>query len=63
MAKIIEKHIALSFYAFLNNNNLLHQTHSGFSYNHFCQTALTLITEEWLEAMNNGPRTIDCAMH
>ena len=57
VSEIIEKHIALSFYAFLNNNNLLHQRQSGFCYNHSCQTALTLMTEEWLEAMNNGELT------
>ena len=57
VSKIIEKHIALSFHAFLNNNNLLHQRQSGFRYNHSCQTALTLMTEEWLEAMNNGELT------
>ena len=55
--KIIEKHIALSFYAFLNDNNLLHQGQSGFRYNHSCQTALTVMTQEWLETMNNGELT------
>ena len=40
-----------------NNNNLLHQRQSGFRYNHSCQTALTLITEEWLEAINNSELT------
>ena len=57
MSKIIKKHIALSFYAFLNNNNLLHQRQSGFRYNHSCQTVLTLMTEGWLEAMNNDELT------
>ena len=57
VSKIIEKHIALSFYAFLNDNNLLHQRQSGFRYNHSCQTALTVMTQEWLEAMNNGELT------
>ena len=57
VSKIIKKHIALSFYAFLNNNNLLHRRQSGFRYNHSCQTALTLMKEEWLEAMNNGELT------
>ena len=43
---------------------MLHQRQSGFRYNHSCQTALTLITEEWLKAMNNGELTgvlmVDC---
>ena len=57
VSKIIETHIALSFYALLNNNNLLHRRQSGFRYNLSWQTAFTLMTEEWLEAMNNGELT------
>ena len=54
VSKILEKHVSSTFYAFLNEQNLLNPKQSG---QHSCQTALTLMTEEWLKAMNKGELT------
>ena len=54
VSKILEKHVSSTFYAFLKEQNLLHPKQSGFRSQHSCQTALTLMTEEWLKAMNKG---------
>ena len=55
--KILEKHVSSTFYAFLNEQNLLNPKQSGFRSQHSCQTALTLMTEEWLKAINKGELT------
>ena len=57
VSKILEKHVSSTFYAFLNEQNLLNPKQSGFRSQHSCQTALTLMTEEWLKAMNKGELT------
>ena len=57
MSKIFEKHVSSTFYAFLNEQNLLNPKQSGFRSQHSCQTPLTLMTEEWLKAMNKGELT------
>ena len=55
--KILEKHVSSTFYAFLNEQNLLNPKQSGFRSQHSCQTSLTLMTEEWLKAINKGELT------
>ena len=57
VSKILEKHVSSTFYTFLNENNLLNPKQSGFRTQHSCQTALTLMTEEWLNAMHKGELT------
>ena len=56
-SKILEKHVSSTFYAFLNEQNLLNPKQSGFRSKHSCQTAPALMTEEWLKAMNKGELT------
>ena len=57
VSKILEKHVSSRFYAFLNEQNLLNPKQSGFRSQHSCKTALTLMTEEWLKAMNKDEMT------
>ena len=57
VSKILEKHVSSTFYTFLNGNNLINPKQSGFRTQHSCQTALTLMTEEWLNAMHKGELT------
>ena len=51
-SKILEKHVAIHFYVYMTSHNLLHQKHFGFRANHSCETALTLIVDTWLSALN-----------
>ena len=37
---------------YLNENNLLHKTQSGFRSQHSCETALTHMIDSWLEALD-----------
>ena len=53
LSKIIERHVTLHFRKFLEDNNLLHNTQSGFRNNHSCETALVSLMDDWLSAMNN----------
>ena len=57
VSKILEKHVSSTFYTFLNEHNFLNPKQSGFRTQHSCQTALTLMTEEWLNDMHNGELT------
>ena len=57
VSKILEKHVSSTFYTFLNEHNLLNPKQSGFRTQHSCQAALTLMTEEWLNAMHKGELT------
>ena len=54
LSKIIERHIANSLYIFLNSNDLLNTTQSGFRPKHSCTTALTKLVDEWLANIDNG---------
>ena len=54
VSKILEKHVLSTFYAFLNEQNPLNPKQPDFRSKHSCQTALTLMTAEWLNAMNKG---------
>ena len=53
-SKILEKHVAIHFYEYMTSYNLLHQKQSGFRANHSCETALTLMVDTWLSALNKG---------
>lgn len=54
LSKLIEKHVSKQFYKYLSEFNLLHPSQSGFRPIHSCQTALTNITDKWLQEMNEG---------
>ncbi len=51
LSKVLEKHVFNSFYEFLTVNDLLSPRQSGFRGNHSCETALTLMTDDWLDSM------------
>ena len=53
LSKIIERHVTLHFRIFLEDNNLLQNTQSGFRNNHSCETALVSLMDDWLSAINN----------
>ena len=57
VSKILEKHVSSTSYTFVNEHNLLNPKQSGFRTQHSCQTALTSMTEEWLNAMHKGELT------
>ena len=54
LSKVLEKHVSDSLTSYLNENNLLHQTQSGFRSQHSCETALTHMVDSWLNAIDNG---------
>ena len=53
-SKILEKHVSVHLYRYLSSHNLLNKRQSGFRANHSCESALTLMTEEWLSALYTG---------
>ena len=53
LSKILERHVSDCLLYYLNKNNL-HITQSGFRSQHSCETALTLMIDSWLEALDNG---------
>ena len=53
-SKILEKHVSIHLYEYMTPYNLLHQKQSGFRANHSCETALTLMVDTWLSALNRG---------
>ena len=52
--KILEKHVSIHLYEYMTSYNLLHQKQSGFRANHSCETALILMVDTWLSALNRG---------
>ena len=57
LSKIFEKHVSSSIFEYLNKNSLIHKEQSGFRSQHSCQTALTKLTETWLDEINKGNLT------
>ena len=51
---IFERHISNCLVDYLESNNLLYNHQSGFRRLHSCQTALTKIVDNWLNAINNS---------
>ena len=50
-----------SFRHVLNNFNLLHKSQSGFRARHSTESALILMVDSWLKALNAG-KLIGCVM-
>ena len=54
LSKLIEKFIQKRLMAYLNSFDVLHKYQSGFRSGHSTETALILMTEGWLKAINEG---------
>ena len=54
LSKLIEKWINIKLSAFLNNHELLHNTQSGFREGYSTESALILMLDTWLKAVNEG---------
>ena len=54
LSKLIEKWINIKLSAFLNNHKLLYNTQSGFREGYSTETALILMLDTWLKAVNEG---------
>ena len=54
LSKLIEKWVDINFSLFLNNFNLLHKSQSGFRAKHSTESALILMVDSWLKALNAG---------
>ena len=64
ISKIIEKWVDIHFSMLLNNFNLLHKSQSGFRARHSTESALILMVDSWLKALNAGKLhfVIGCVM-
>lgn len=54
LSKLFEKHIANQLREFTTTFDLIYKSQSGFREFHSCQTALTKLTDNWLQAMDQG---------
>ena len=54
LSKLIEKFMQKHLMNYLNTFDVLHKFQSGFRSGHSTETALTLMTERWLKAINDG---------
>ena len=54
VSKPLEKHISIQITNFLDEHDLLYSKQSGFRSNSSCQTALTNITENIYDSLNNN---------
>lgn len=61
ISKIIEKWIHKHLMSYLNKYKLLHKKQSGFRTEHSTESALLLMTETWLKAINDG-KLVGCIM-
>ena len=61
LSKIIEKWIQIKLMIYLDQHTLLHKNQSGFRKNHSTESALILMTDTWLKAINEG-KLVGCAM-
>ena len=61
ISKLIEKWIDNQFMTYLNTYTLLHKSQSGFRPKHSTESALTLMVDSWLKAINDG-KLIGCVL-
>ena len=61
VSKIMEKWIHLKFMNYLNDNKLLHEKQSGIRAGHSTESALILLIDSWLKAINEG-KFVGCEM-
>ena len=61
LSKFIEKWIHKQRMSFLNSYSLLHKQQSGFRDGHSTESALILMVDSWLEAINDG-KFVGCLM-
>ena len=54
LSKVLERHVSDSLTMYLNENDLLHKTQSGFRSHHSCETALNHMIDSWLNAIDDG---------
>ena len=54
VSKIMEKWIHLKFMKYLYDNKLLHEKQNGLRAGHSTESALILLIESWLKAINEG---------
>ena len=54
LSKVIETHVHDCLYGYLHEDNLLHNTQSGFRTQHSCETALVHMIDSWLNALDCG---------
>ena len=57
LSNILEKHVFNALLEFLTVNDLLFNRQSGFRSKHSCETALSQITDEWLDSIYTGKYT------
>ena len=61
ISKLIKKWVNINFTLFLNKFVLLHKSQSGFGAKHSTESALILMVDSWLKALNAG-KLIGCVM-
>ncbi|KAI8484793.1 hypothetical protein Bbelb_373900 [Branchiostoma belcheri] len=57
ISKILERAVHNQLYTYFNQHQLLSQCQSGFRKRHSCETALHLVTEDWIESINKKQKT------
>jgi hypothetical protein len=57
LSKILERHVSNNVKYYLNKHSLTHETQSGFRSHHSCETALTAILDDWINAVDENKIT------
>ena len=61
VSKLIEKWVEMQFSQYLNEFNLLHKSQSGLRPRHSTESALILMVDSWLKAINEG-KIVGCVL-
>ena len=61
VSKLIQKWVDVNFSLFLNNFSLLHKSQCGFRAKHSTESAMILMVDSWLKALNSG-KLVGCVM-